>query len=427
MLKKILPLVILLLTAFSNVVDAAARIETITAEVSADRSLPLPVKERMEESVRAIGEQLLSGHTLPLSEQLRFQQAEIIKTVFDKILVGYSVGTVELTAFDTTARITVRLQPWLNTISNVDVRIAVDGMPPELETLVRNDLAEVGNVFNDCLLELPIAATDWTNGILKRQLNSFLETHLPEFREDFDLEFERTTARVLLTVYPRVPVVRTISLSMRSDTMSNLALVTHRTIMEERVNLLIGVPVAFVERHKAELEELIREPLDAQKDFRALKMRSNVELAADEKTSVMIRSNSERYRMRVSGWLDIGRSDKANDDFVFRAHVGRKISDIDEAFLQFDAMPQDVHFKWAAGYARDLSPKTRAAIRYDFKDEDMIASIEQDFFKDWLIRYEHRFDGDNNEAAVRYKIHDFLDVEAVVDRKESWLRFIGHF
>ena len=197
--------------------------------------------------------------------------------------------------------------------------------------------------------------------------------------------------------------------------------------MEERLNLLVGVPVAFVDRHRVDIEEMIREPLDEQKDFRALKMKSNVELNAGEKTSVMIRSNSERYRMRLSGWFDIGRSDNVNDDFVFRAHIGRKVSKFDEAFLQLDAQPQDVHFKWSLGYARLLNRGTQAALRYDFTDEDMIARIEQEFFKDWVLRYEHRFDAEKDEAAIRYRLHDFLDVEYVVDRKESWLRFIGHF
>ena len=424
-MKKFL-LVLTLMLIFASNADAA-RIETVQAIVSAQSSLPSMVRERMEESVRTIGEQLLSGHELPLSFQWSNQQSTIIKTVFDKILVGYSVQSVELSTVDTAAIINVQLQPWTNTITRVEVNVNVEGMPENLETLVRNDLADVSCVFDDGLMDLPIAATDWTNGILKRRLNSFMEEHLPEFRADFDTEFASSTAYVLLTVYPRVPVVRMVSLSMHSSTMPNVALVTHRTIMEDRVNLLVGVPVAFVERHKADIEELIRVPLDEQKDFRALRMKSNVELNAGEKTSVMIRSDSERYRMRLSGWLDIGRSDKAKDDFVFRAHIGRKISKLDEGFLQLDAQPQDVHFKWSLGYARDFTHGTEAALRYDLTDETMIARLEQEIFTDWILRYEHRFHNDENEAAIRYRLHDFLDVEYAVDRRESWLRFIGHF
>ncbi len=406
---------------------SAARIDSVSAVVTADRSLPPMIQERMQDSVRAIGEQLLAGNPLPLSDQRRAQQADIIKTVFDKILVGYSVQAVELSTVDDHALIRVRLQPWTSVINRVDVNVVVEGMPPELETLVRADLADIDDVFDDGLMDLPIAAADWTNGILKRRLKSFMDEHLPEFRADFDIEFSSSTANVLLNVYPRVPVVRTVSLSMHSSTMPNLALVTHRTIMEDRVNLLVGVPVAFVERHQADIEQLIQQPLDAQKDFRALKMSSTVEINAGEKTSVMIRSDSSLYRMRLSGWVDLGRRDSAKDDLLFRTHIGRKISKLDEIFMQLDAQPQDARFKWSLGYGRVLPNGTRAAFRYDFTSKEAVALIEQDFFKDWTFRYEHRFENDDNEAAVRYKLHDFFDVEYALDRHESWLRLIGHF
>ena len=300
-----------------------------------------------------------------------------------------------------------------------------------MEKLVLDDLLEVNEVFSDGLKGLPIAATDWTNGILKRRLNKFLEESLPEFRADFDIKFNsdegNLTAVVDLTVYPRLPVVRTISLSMRSDTMPNVALVTHRTLMEDKVNILVGVPVAFIERHKEEIETMLAKPLDEQRDFRALKIKSNVFISAAEQMSIMIRSDSTRYRMRASGWVDVGRDSKANDDLNFRMHIGRKISNIDEGFFQIDVNPQDMKWNWAFGYSRDILDNTNASLRYDFSDKQFIADLEYEFLKNWLVRYEHKFNNDNKEAAIRYKLHDFLSVEYAVDDRENWLRFIGNF
>ena len=71
--------------------------------------------------------------------------------------------------------------------------------------------------------------------------------------------------------------------------------------------------------------------------------------------------------------------------------------------------------------------KTKASLRYDFSDQDFIAAFEYEFLKDWLIRYEHKIDNDKKEAAIRYRLHDFLSVEYVVDQRENWLRFIGNF
>ena len=417
--------------SLSLTVNAATRIEIVEANVNSENSLPPMVKERMEESVAAIGRQLILGHPLPLAEDWQRQQEATIHMVFDKILVGYTVNSVNIRSNNSIAIINVSLLPWVDTIQKIQVNTKIEGMPKELESLVLNDLLEVNEVFSAGLEGLPIAATDWTNGILKRRLNKFLEESLPEFRADFDIKLNSdegiSKAIVDLTVYPRLPVVRTISLSMRSDTMPNIALVTHRTLMEDKANILVGVPVAFIERHKEEIETMIAKPLDEQRDFRALKIKSKVFLTTAEQMSITIRSDSTRYRMRASGWVDIGRDSKATDDLNFRMHIGRKISNIDEGYFQIDVNPQDMNWNWALGYSRNIFDDTNASLRYDFSDKQFIADLEYEFLKNWLVRYEHKFNKDNKEAAIRYRLHDFLSVEYAVDDSESWIRFIGNF
>ncbi len=274
--KIILPFLLVVMMSFSTTatVKAASRIETVEAAVTSEASLPPIVKERMEESVAAIGKQLLLGHTLPVTEDWKKRQESTIHLVFDKILVGYTVKQVSIQSYGTEVSINVNLLPWTDTIQNIQVNANIEGMPEELKNLVMNDLTAVNEVFSAGLEGLPIAATDWTNGILKRRLNKFMEESLPEFRADFDIKMKVdsniSTAVVDLTVYPKLPVVRTISLSMLSDTMPNIALVTHRTFMEDKVNVLIGVPVAFIERHKEDIETMLATPLDEQTDFRVL-------------------------------------------------------------------------------------------------------------------------------------------------------------
>ena len=426
----LLNVILVILLSYSTT-SAAVRIEAVAAEVNSEKSLPPMVKERMEESVTAIGKQLLLGHTLPMTEDWKRQQESTIHLVFDKILVGYTVRQVTMQCFGTEAVINVNLLPWADTIQNIQVNTNIEGFPIELKGLVVNDLISVEKVFSDGLFGLPIAAADWTNGILKRRLNKFMEESLPEFRADFDVKLKNesniSTAIIDLTVYPKLPVVRTISLSMRSDTMPNVALVTHRTFMEDKVNVLIGVPVAFIERHKQDIEMMLAKPLDEQTDFRALKIKSDVTLTAAEQMGVMIRSDSSRYRMRASGWVDIGRDSRATDDVLLRIHLGHKISNLDEGFFQVDVKPQEMKWNVALGYSRNIFQNTDASLRYDFTDKDFIADLEYTFLKNWLLRYEHKFNNDRKEAAIRYKLHDFLGVEYVVDQRESWLRFIGNF
>ena len=424
-------LIIFLICLTTSITFAAERIENIETEVTSENFLPSLVKDRMEESIKAISQQLILGHTLPLNDQWKQSQEKIIHTVFDKILVGYTVNRVSIQMKDSTAIIKVNLLAWSDTIKQIQVKANVEGMPDELEELVINDLAAIDEVFNDCLKGLPIAATDWTNGILKRRLNNFMEKNLPEFRPDFDIKIKTenniSTAVIDLTVYPKLPVVRIISLSMLSNTIPNVALVTHRTLMEDKINVLIGVPVAFIDRHKNEIENMIAKPLDEQKDFRALKIKSEVSISTAEQMYIVIRSDSTLYKMRASGWVDLGRDSKAKDDILFRLHIGRKISNIDEGFFQMDVAPQTMTWNLSTGYSRNIFKNFNSSLRYDFTDKYFIADFEYEFYKDWIARYEHKLNNDRKEAAIRYKIHDFLSVEYVINHHENWLRFIGNF
>ena len=211
--------VLLLCLVLPTAAGAAPRITSVASSVTGEQLPPL-VQQRMQESVRIISEQVLLDQPVRNAYP---QQAELIREVFDKVLVGYTVQRVTVTVVPSgTAEVRVSLLPWADTIPRVRVVTAVEGMPPLVEKLVRQDISGVDTVFQEALVGLPVAATDWTNGVLKRQLRAYLAAHLPEFRGDFDLMPQKDgTMQVQLTVFPRLPVVRTVDLSMRSDTVPN--------------------------------------------------------------------------------------------------------------------------------------------------------------------------------------------------------------
>ncbi len=402
---------------------AGARVEGIQALVEADMNLPPLIQNRMQASVKTISEQLLLGHALGEVQTNNQHYEDVVHEVFDKVLVGYSVRSVSIQPGNETL-VRVVLLPWSDVIQRTEVSVAVDGMPPEVKALVQRDMEGVGLVFSQGLTGLPIAATDWTNGVLKRSLNDFMEKHLPEFRADFDMEPQETTT-VKVVVYPRLPVVRIVDLNMRSSTVPNITLLNHRQLMQEKVNLMIGVPVAFIARHEAELCRLMESALDVTADFKAYGLHTKVGLNVGESMVVMSRSDTDKYRIRLQGWADIGRS--GENTTMFRMHAGKKLSPVDELFVQSDFYPQDVSWAWALGYARGVDPGTQLAVRYDMRKQRFVIGAERKLSRRWLLRYEYRWSDQRGEAALRYKMHDFLSLEYVVDKKDRWLRLIGNF
>ena len=67
---------------------AAGHVDEVAAEVDASVPIPALVQGRMQQSVQAIAEQLLSGRTLSDLTTHQAQDEATIHEVFDKVLVG---------------------------------------------------------------------------------------------------------------------------------------------------------------------------------------------------------------------------------------------------------------------------------------------------------------------------------------------------
>ena len=100
--------------------EAAGRVEAVAAHVTASEGLPPLVQQRMERSVQVIAEQLLLGMPADSSAADAAAQSEVIRQVFDKVLVGYTVRGVSLRLGDT-ADVTVELMPWSDQIRTISV------------------------------------------------------------------------------------------------------------------------------------------------------------------------------------------------------------------------------------------------------------------------------------------------------------------
>ena len=95
--------------------------------------------------------------------------------------------------------------------------------------------------------------------------------------------------------------------------------------------------------------------------------------------------------------------------------------------MQTDLAPQDVKWTWELGYARHLADATRLIVRYDMREKEFILGGEQELGRKWMLRYEYRWTDQMGEGAIRYRLHDFLSLEYVIDKEDKWLRVIGNF
>ena len=406
--------------------QAAETVEDVAVHVEASEGLPPLIQQRMQASVKTIAEQLVVGSRLERVTAATAEYESIIHQVFDKILVGYSVAEVRLVP-GTDTQVFVRLIPWSEIIQKVELSIVVDGLPAEIGTLALQDLEGVDRVFCQSLRGLPVDATDWSNGVLKRSLNEFMEAHLPEFRADFDLE-PGSVAKVKMVVYPRGPVVRTVDLQMRSDTVPNLMLLEYRQKMQDQANSMLGVPVAFVSRHAGYFQGRVKAAIDETPNFKFFKLQSVIDLQPGEQTLVVSRSNTSKYRLRVEGRIDMGRGQSNTDGSTsFVGLAGVMLSPQDQLFAQVEFYPQAVKAIWYGGYSRSIGKGNEVFGKYNFSSNNYVVGADRQFDDRWKLRYEYAHDTGLGEWGLRYKLHDFVGLEYIVNHEDRWLRLIGNF
>lgn len=408
--------------------EPAQRVDSIKVTVSSQHWIPTAVNDRMAHSVQTIAEQLLQDKKIEDVRENSESYEKIIHEVFDKVLVGYTVQRVHLSA-DYKSQLEIELTPWQDAIQEVNLEIAVEGMPPLIEKLARRDMDGINQVFDDTLKGLPLGAVDWSNGVLKRNVNSFMAEHLPEFRADFDVEAD-TATHVKMTVYPLLPVVRTMELRMRSDTVPNFTLLTLRNKLQTEANQLIGVPVAFVDRHRDELEKYYADMLDNTDGFRYFRMHTEVTLGNSSAMSLMSRSNAEKLRVRGESWTDLGHHHNGGKHSTrWRGRIGWMPTKRDDIYFIGEVYPRahEWYVRTHAGYMYNVSGGFWAGAQYDIREQKWASELRYDFDKRWSLRHEYRDYDNESEFGVRYNLHDYLGMELVRDKDGTWLRVIGSF
>ena len=411
----------------SDNVVCAASVEEVKATISSDGHIPQGVCQRMEKSVQAIGAQLLEGKSLENVQSQQTHYEDIIQQVFDKVLVGYTVKSVDIQPGEE-LNISIRLLGWNDKIDAVTVEKQVVGMPEVVEKLLLDDISDMDQLFADTLQGLPVAAVDWTNGVIKHRVKDFMNERAPEFRADFDVEVGENT-KVIVDIYPLLPVVRTIDLSMRSDTLPNAALLTERQNMQDGADMFVGVPVAFVKRHKDTIEKLLARRIDDLEVAKFWGIHTKVAIKPAERMEVMSRSDSRNVYVRFEGWGELGhrKGNGDNGEIMFRGIFAKQFTSRDGAIALVDFYPKNTRWDFDLGLYRELLPKVKANVRYSLKDRYWKGGIEYNFAKRLAFRYEYRAQDHISEFALRYKLHDFLALEAVMDNDDKWLRFIGYF
>ncbi len=409
-----------------NIVSAAANdtIENIQVSVQTDDGQMIPDKivKRMQASIYTIGDNVLSGHIVGDIELKKDKYESLIHEVLDRILIGYSIKSVMIEPQASTS-IVVVISPWPDIINKVNIDVVVNEVSPEVKNLILADLAEIDHVINNVLVGLPIDAVDWARSIIKISLTDFLSVQLPEYDASFEVVPGNVTT-LKLNLYPKGNIIHDVNLSLHSESIPNILLLNFRPYIQKQSEKLIGLPVEFVKRHQAYFINELTDVLNHDKNLKNFGVTTNIKMQVANNTDIIISAETNKYRISLEGYLDIGRKE---DNTSLKIHAGKMISEQDEAFVEADFLPHKVQWNLLPGISHDLTPQTRIGFKYDTNEKATVLWAKQQVAEKWLLRFEHTPSREFNEFAVRYKLHDFVGVEYVIDDNDSWLRMVGYF
>ena len=391
--------------------------------VDTNNGTSAPLLEKMNNSMQVVVEQLLQDKDTGTTEAAKADYARLLAEIGDRVFTGYELQQVELdVGSDTNVR--MYLRPWNNTIQHTKVELAFSGLGQQSAAMLKKRLPGLEDELAKVVTGASVDAVDWAGSILRKQVREKVEQALPEFKAAVDLvqDDKSNDAVVQVVVYPIGEAITNIDYGMHSETVPNLLLMQMKYKYAERCNEFRGLPVGYVKRHKDELANVLEEELKQESVVRQLNLVPKVTFVPGVDTGVDISLSTNKYKIWLEGYADIGRKD---DNLSGKAHIGKYFSPKDEMFVEQELVTDDVHWSTNLGYARTWW-KSTWSFRRRIPEADNVYKLEYRLEPKWALRMEHYSGNNRNEYAVRYRIHEFLSAEYVYGGKESYLRIIGN-
>ncbi len=414
---------LIILASLSGEAAAAnAAVETVTVSVRAgDAPPPSRVIKRMEQSIATVGDHVLTGRKVADVDSGKASYEKLIKEIFDRVLVGYSVQEVTITP-GRTAHIAVRILPWGDVVRKVVVETDLGGISPQLAGLFRSDLGDVEDRIGQVLIGMPVDSVDWASSVSKTVIREHLAAQLPEFRANIEIIAGQTTT-VKLSLAPAGPLVKDVRVTLRSRTIPNFLLLEARPVVEDAANPLRGLPVAFVERHGDYFRDMLTKVAAAQPVTDRYSLKLIATLRPGVATDMDISAETTKYNVKLEGYLDMGR--KENDTSA-RLHVGQYLGRRDELFMEVTFIPASVTWEFVPGWGHRLGSATEAGVKYNLSSKHGLFWLRQDLDERWSLRIERTPVTGIYEAGLRFKLHEFLSAEYIVTTNNRWLRLVGN-
>ena len=406
----------------------AAPITHVQVHVSSvQEAVPPLVQKRIAASIQTIGNHVLLNQDSDAVQENKESYKRVMYDIVNRVLIGYTVDDIQI-AGSREAVVDVHIRPWGQTIQSVRVDVDYGALPALGQTLANADAANISAYAENLLAGLPLDALEWANGAVKQVLEQELEARLPEFYPHIVIEPGKT-AVVHVYFLPKLPVVRNVYVAVHADNVPKVIFLSTRKNLEQCYAGLEGLPVAFVRRHEADIQQQLAQSLAGQWVVKEYKLHVTPQVEIGENTKITLYSQTDFYDIQAGMYLDAGRttgSRSHEDDTVLRALVGRKIGARHEIYGGVEWMPGSMSWNIMPGYFYRFGRNTRIGLHHETKDDSNHWWIRQPLGAAWQLRIDRDMTPHENEVGLMYRLHDYIGLEYIISDHDHWLRIVGY-
>lgn len=418
--------IILLISYFTGICStaSAAQIDSVAVSVHTEGTeMPPAVKERIEAGVLSIGKQVLIGKEAEVFLKNKYQYDKVLGDIVNRVVLGYVVSDLSVD-YGSNSKISVTLLPVGNMIEQVDTEIDYGNLSPAARELVQKDLSDVQSLMRNLLIGLPVDSIGWAESVSRSAGKDTIGKILPEFQANFEV-IPGTQTKVRIYLIPKGPIVRDCKITFQQMTIPRIFLLGAVSRTEESLKELEGLPVAFLERHRSDIENHLKGILEDDSFIKRYQIETTGILIPGADTELIVNALTDHWLIRMEAWVDMGRD--GNKNTALRGILGHFVGEDNLIFGEAEFYPGPVDWNIYSGIAHRFGDTLRLGYKYDFVENSnhLFGSIP--FGQKLSFRYDRDFRNRENEFGLSYKIHNYMTLEYVYNDEEGkWLRLVAN-
>lgn len=377
--------------------------------------------DKMSASMQVVADQLFLEKDIEYVAAAQDDYVRLLTEIGDRVFTGYELERVDCN-LGSSMSITMHAKAWSGVITSPIIDLQFSGVEPKTAKLLEKRVPALRKELYDTINGASYDAGSWAGGVLRKLVRNQVEQTLPEFKAAVDVVQEGNNTLVQVIIYPVGQLVTEIAYELRSEDIPNILLMDLKYEYQAECNKLRGLPVAYVAKHRREIEEQLAEKLASEAIVKQYNLIPIVTINPASEMGISIMLDSKNYKIWFEGYGDVGRE---KENLSGTAHIGKFISNSGELFGEGRVYLDNVDWRFGLGYTHYWG-KSSWTYQHIMPKGDNNYKLEYELSPKWRLRSEYYSKENRNEFGVRYRIHEFLGLEGVYGDDELYLRVIGN-